>query len=403
MKNKPTSLLILVLLTAFRISFGQNATSGEKQSPCFDFIKLMQPIPQHARLEQENWYVWGASVLEGDDGRYHMVYCRWPKDYPFADGWLIDAQLCYATSDSPTGPFEHQTVVLRGMKYSGQPNAWDGASVYNPHLKKFDGKYYLYYTGTNDPLTSGFSENREVLVRNQCIGVVAFNSFGELQAGRFVRGSVPLLKPLSKYGYNVPRSEEYGDSVDLTPANIVVVNPSVLRRPDGKYILAFKGWQNRKGWATVHGVAVADSPVGPFRIMPDPVFRVELANGELAIAEDPFIWYSSRFKSCFALVKDYHGDITGAGASIALFRSDDGICWHPAEHILASDLTIAWANGSRDKAYQLERPQLLLDDDGNPLVLYAACALKNQYDDRSVPTFNIHIPLAESPCRQGGE
>ena len=41
----------------------------------------------------------------------------------------------------------------------------------------------------------------------------------------------------------------------------------------------------------------------------------------------------------------------------------------------------------------LERPQLLLDEKGNPLVLYAACSLGNVGNKKDGSTFNVHIPL----------
>ena len=72
---------------------------------------MQQPIPMNAKLEHPDWFTWVASVLEGDDGKFHMVYCRWLKKYPFGNGWLIDSELCYAVSDHSSGPFKHVTTL----------------------------------------------------------------------------------------------------------------------------------------------------------------------------------------------------------------------------------------------------------------------------------------------------
>ena len=358
----------------------------------YNFMETLDSVPLHARLEQKKWYVWGASVVKGKDGKYHMIYCRWPKKYPFGDGWLMEAELCLARSERPTGPFEHVRTILMGRKFEGNTQAWDAASVYNPHLKKFNGKYYLYYTGTNDPYNGGFSKKREILVRHQCIGVLVANSLKELAEGNYRRFDNPLLKPLSKCGPDIPEKERYGDCNNLSPANIVVVNPSVVKRPDGKYLMIFKGWQSKKGFGPVHGVAMADSPDGSFEVQPEPIFEVTLEDGEIAMAEDPFIWYYRKYQAYFALVKDFHGDITNAGPSLALFCSENGLKWQPADQVLASKLSITWEDGSKKQFLRMERPQLLLDTQGNPQVLYVACAPDKRYET----TFNIHIPLIYS-------
>ncbi len=362
------------------------------QSTDFNFVEMQQPIPMNAKLEHPDWFTWGASVLEGDDGKFHMVYCRWPKKYPFGNGWLIDAELCYAVADNPSGPFKHVKTVLTGRKSEGYYNAWDGASVYNPHLKKFGNKYYLYYTGNHDPYTKGYSTNRPVLVRHQCIGVIEFDSMKDLENGYFKRSEKPLLIPLSKYGFNVPQSEEYGDKEHITPANIVVVNPSVALGPDGKYVMVFKGWRNQKGFGPVHGVAIADFPIGPFTVQANPVFEIPIGENMIAMAEDPFIWFDKTRESFYALVKDFNGEITKAGPSIALFKSQDGIKWDLAKNLLASDLTIQWEGGEKQKVAHLERPQLLFNKIGEPIMLYAACAVSSPFEEDG-HSFNIHIPL----------
>lgn len=368
---------------------------AEEPSVALDVAAMIQPVPRHSMLEHPDWFTWGASVQKGDDGRYHMMYCRWPKKYPFGDGWLIDAELCYAIADHPGGPFKHIRTILRGRKDEGKAGAWDGASVYNPHLKLFNGKAYLYYAASCDPRATGLSTDRKTLLTHQCIGVLEADSLQALGEGNFKRFDEPLLKPQSRLGFSIPKSEEYGDPKAITPANIVVVNPSVAQGPDGRFFLVFKGWQNKKGFSPVHGVALASSPTGPFTVQPQTIFAK--ADGSIGMAEDPFVWYDRRSQSFFAIVKDFNGRITQAGPSLALFTSPDGLAWKPAEHVLASKLEIPWADGERQKVYHLERPQLLFDEQGQPMMLYCAC-MPTAKQDRA---FNVHIPLAPAKPEEG--
>ena len=63
------------------------------------------------------------------------------------DAWVLHSKIAYAVSDSPDRDFQIQKIVLQGRALDGDSIAWDAQMVSNPHLKKFNGKYYLYYIG----------------------------------------------------------------------------------------------------------------------------------------------------------------------------------------------------------------------------------------------------------------
>lgn len=50
-------------------------------------------------------------------------------------------------------------------------------------------------------------------------------------------------------------------------------------------------------------------------------------------------------------------------------------------------------SGDTIKVSNLERPQLLIDKDGNPQVLYSACSLGSVGMKTDGSTFNVHIQL----------
>ena len=89
-------------------------------------------------------------------------------------------------------------------------------------------------------------------------------------------------------------------------------------------------------------------------------------------AEDPFVWYQLEDDCYYGIVKDMHGVFTHQGVSLALFTSEDGLNWNPAENPLVSKLEINWEDGSVEQVARLERAQLLIEND-RPRMLYCAC------------------------------
>jgi len=137
-------------------------------------------------------------------------------------------------------------------------------------------------------------------------------------------------------------------------------------------------------------VPLADKPEGPYTSKPGRIFEAEGDTGKSwMLAEDPFIWYSTRYGNrYFAVARDAVGRFTGASGGIALFESADGLQWKPADHPKVLGNQFMWADGkaSSDK---LERPALLLSD-GVPTMLFGAT---DGYQKGGRISFNVHIPL----------
>ncbi len=359
-------------------------------------------------LNDSNRFVWGGSVLKGKDGKYHMVYSSWEcgdSIPPFSDSWLLYSTLACAVSDYPDRNFQFQGIILRGKAIQGDSAAWDAQMVHNPHLKEFNGKYYLYYVGASDPGVQPLgSKGENVNKRNrvqqsQKIGVIEFENFDDLLQGNFRRPDHPLLTPRTRVKENDIVNPSPGSTTPM-PDNIIVTNPSVVYRPgDNKFLMYFKGNIYDPNWKGVHGVALADSPLGPFIATDEYVFDIKLDDGTLASSEDPYVWYHKGNRMFYAVIKDFSGRITGSEPGLAILESIDGIKWTQTEvsFFLKKELTLK--NGNTIKVNRLERPQLLLDENGNPLVLYAACSLVDLNSRTDGVSFNVHIPLKSAHSR----
>ena len=211
--------------------------------------------------------------------------------------------------------------------------------------------------------------------------------------GDYTHFDRPLLTPRTRVKQDaiVDPSPEGTKSL---PDNIIVVNPSVVYRPsDQKYLLYFKGNIYDPTWRGVHGVAIGDSPVGPFVPLDREIFTVETTGGEKLSAEDPYVWYNQTDKLFYAIFKDFTGKFTKGEPSLALMYSKDGIDWLLPEHSRFLKKELILDSGDTIRVDRLERPQLLLDDKGNPLILYAACAVVDVNPRTDGGCFNVQIPL----------
>lgn len=367
------------------------------------FAKVDGPILSGPSvLNDSNRFVWGGSVVKGDDNRYHMFYSTWECGDslpPFVDSWVLHSKIAYAVSDYPDKDFRFQKIVLQGRALDGDSTAWDAQMVHNPHIKKFNNKYYLYYIGSKDPgiqpkgSTGEFVNKRNRVQQSQCIGVIEFDNFKDLMNGKFIRPDSPLLSPRTRVKPdNIVNPSPEG--TEPKPDNLVVVNPSVVRRPsDGKYLLYFKGNFYNPNWRGVHGVAIADSPIGPFKATDDFVFDVHNEDGTIASGEDPFVWYHKTHKKFYVVLKDFTGKITEGKPGLALLESLDGIKWTRPDNSFFMKKEVILNMGDTIKVHLLERPQFLIDEDGNPKVLYCACVITNIFGRKDGASFNVHIPL----------
>lgn len=306
-------------------------TAYPGQGPAPALYEQLLPVPARARFADPDYFIWCSSMVRTPDGTCHLFFSRWPRAKGF-EGWVTHSEVAYATASDPVGPYRFRRVVLppRGKKYR------DGDVTHNPTVMAFGNKYYLYYMGNYG---NGEWWNHR---NHQRIGVAV----ADHPAGPWRRSDRPV--------------------VDVSPGrwdHLMTSNPSVLRRPDGKYEMVDKG--------------VSDGPKP---------FGGRMRHGAARFpAEDPFVWHQDgRY---FAIVKDMQGNFTKAGTSLALFESADGLDWKAAGQPLVSKLSLRWEDGTVEPVKKLERPQLYLEH-GRPKVLFVA--VLGQAGDLS---YNVAIPI----------
>jgi len=342
---------------------------------------MVQPVPVSAIFRDPGFHIWDGSMIRDDAGKYHLFYSRWPADFS-QNAWVSHSAIAHAVAESPTGPFRFKNVALppRGKDF------WDGMVTHNPSVTRFkDGKYYLYYMGNRGDGVLSKSLNW-IHRNNQRIGV----AIAEHPDGPWRRLDKPVL-------------DVSGDP--QAPDALMVSNPTVTQRPDGGFLMMYKGVAKRKplpaGGPVTFLIARGDSPAGPFTKDLKPMFSKEDWG---VAAEDPFIWTGK--DRYFGIVRiDGHPVIkedvvrfNPTNSSFVLVESQNGSDWKPAKHPLVTTKDLQWTGGEGPAMITIQRPYLVLED-GKPVALVC---ISTGFPDAHDLGFIIPIPMRKEPDRESG-
>lgn len=327
-----------------------------------DLATRLRPIPRTACISDPAEHVWCGSPLRCADG-WRLYASHWPKSAGF-EGWVSHSRIVRYAAPSILGPWTCQGTVL-GPHAVG---AWDAHVAHNPMAVPWGDGVALFHMGTRG---ANGAEGPAVTPTDDAWW--DFRNHQRIGLALAARPDAPLRR-------------EPGPLIGTAPGwrARMTSNPAVGLGPDGRLRMVFKAVAEapgRFGGEVVHGVAEAAAPAGPWRIHPEPVLRVP---GVRFPAEDPFLWWQDG--GWWMVAKDMGGHFTGAGTSLALFRSDDGIAWRAAARPLVSRLELRWEDGVVEAVERLERPAIALDH-GEPVALCAAVK-------RGEDTLLVQIPLA---------
>lgn len=401
---KRTRLFICIVFTIYAQGWGQ--TTYEAGKVDLDIIERGDSkfAKGFSAFSLDDYFVWcGSAIRSEEDGKYYLFYSSFGsgEDKPiFNEAWVLGSNIGVAVSDTPYGGYKQIGFAYNTDGYRPDTSSWDAQTVGNTHIKRFNGKYYLYYCGSSEPgkdiYIKGELSRRNKIQQNYKIGVFCFNTINDFLNGNFTCNEQPLLIPRTRVkDNNVVNPSPEGTKPK--PDNLILVNPSVVyRSSDKKYLLYFKGNIYDPGWRGVHGVAIADSPEGPFEPLDDFVFEFKTIDGSKLNAEDPFVWYHRKDKCFYAVFKDFTGAFTRGKPGLAIMTSKNGIDWKLPKKSLFMEKKIILKNGKEVNVDRLERPQLFLDENDNPIVLYAACAIMPVNSKKNGSSFNIQIPIVKN-------
>ena len=371
--------LLFLLIAAFICT----ATSAQKidnlvelkqksHNPLFHNLGKASRTPA---FESEGYWVWGSSVVKGEDGKYHMFVSRFPKSLPFHPGWMVASEIVHAVSDVPQGPYKFSDVALpaRGSQY------WDGRSTHNPRILKQNGKYYLIYMGSTHPFADP-TYKQLTLDSPWCIVGRSNKRIGMAVAdspyGPWKRLDEPILKTKANTFYSFLTS-----------------NPSPIIQEDGSVMMIFKGrsYKGNDGNSEMSlGMAYAPSIEGPYQVLNNnqPIFQVD-GQGE---AEDPYLWKDK--DGYHAIFKDHVSKFTGERGGGVMAHSKDGIRWTVDKNPKAYSRTVEYSDGKVEMQGQLERPFILFENGKPAYIFFATMDGPGGFENAS-NSWNMVIPILQ--------
>jgi hypothetical protein len=334
------------------------------------FIDRILPAPVGGGFSMDDYWVWCGSVVQGEDGRFHMYAARWPKALPFFDGYKTHSEVVRALSDTPEGPYAFQKVVLPARG----PDYWDGRMTHNPTIHKHGDTYLLFYIGaTYDGPRPSAEELWQRTTRKPAASYASIRiglATSTSALGPWTRRDEPILRP---------RPGKWDSTVVTNPA------PCVL--DDGRILLLYRA--NTPQGLRI-GAAMADGPEAAFRRISDDPVLAFLGDNHV---EDPYVWWAGDHFELLA--KDMTGGITGEKHAGVHATSPDGLHWTPSDPPKAYSRRVLWDDGTVTVQGSLERPQLLFQE-GVPTHLYCATGDGPGGFRNATRTWNMVIPLA--PC-----
>ncbi|AWX43654.1 hypothetical protein HME9304_00645 [Flagellimonas maritima] len=339
------------------------------------FMDLLLPAPKDGGFQMDGYWVWGMSVIKGNDGKYHGYASAWKNNVPFASNWVTNSQIVHATSENPEGPYEFSEVVFERRG----PQFWDGMMTHNPTIQKVGDTYLLYYIGA----TYDFPYPEEEIPN-------------ELK--REVRGYQRIGLATSKSPFG-PWKRKDKPILDVRPNkwdSYLTVNPSVCIKPNGKVLLVYKSASHKSGLLKL-GLATADKYDGEYyRLSDEPIFDFnnevdDMDANDTKHVEDPYMWYNGN--SFELIMKDMTGSIAGEKGGGIHATSQDGIDWKISTPPKAYSKEVLWNDGVKTMQARFERPQLLIEN-GRPTHMFIATGTKSNGIGRQFDkTWNMCIPL----------
>lgn len=339
------------------------------------FIDRLLPAPIGGGFKMENYWVWGSSVIKGNDGKYHMFASRWLKDIGFGK-WVTNSEIVRAVSDTPIGPYEFQEVVLpiRGKQH------FDGLVTHNPRIIKYKEYFLLYYFGTtydfeipttNENIWEDDRAQEAWMNKRLCM------AYSKSVKGPWIRMERPIVNP---------RLDKWDASITSNPA------PAV-NEETGEILLLYKSSTNGLTPPLLLGATLAKDMFGPYeRINDNPIFNFDVSKTNENDVEDPFVWWADGHYEL--IMKDRFGHICGERGGGVHAKSNDGVNWELSLNPLAYSKHILWDNGKKTYQNHIERPFLLVED-GEPTHLFAATG-SGPKEWEFEKTWNMVIPLKKS-------
>lgn len=172
--------------------------------------------------------------------------------------------------------------------------------------------------------------------------------------------------------------------------SLLTSNPSPIIQEDGSVMMIFKGrhYEGNTHSDMALGIAYAPSIEGPYTVLNNKQ-PIFQVDGQ-GEAEDPFLWKDA--KGYHAIFKDHVAKFTGEQGGGVMAHSKDGIQWTVDKSPKAYSRTVEWEDGKVEMQGQLERPFLLFENGKATHAFFATMDGPGGFEN-ATRSWNMVIPL----------
>ena len=325
-------------------------------------FKLL-PSSRHGGLKASDWSFWGASGVQGEDGRYHLFASRMGSQCGLKS-WDFNSEIVRATADHPLGPYHMEEVVLPAMSH-------------NPVIQKMaDGQYRLYYIGVE--------LSKDMKIRDCEAGQTRHMTREQKDNSTSWTCSINVRTASSLEG---PWSEPELLTEGLRYP-ICATNPAPLLNPDQSVDLYYRAYRflvtdDKSDKSRYHPypqewmyLATPDAETGAYsRFTPQPILQGQ--------GEDAFVW---RDDGGYHMVfnNKFNNKVEVGGYAF----SADGKHFARGQALYGNQ--ILFDDGQRETVRRRERPQIMWLDD-NKGVLFQGVQANKESDQ----TYTLATPIGE--------
>ncbi|MCT4590134.1 MAG: glycoside hydrolase family protein [Carboxylicivirga sp.] len=325
-----------------------------------------------AMVSDPDYTIWGASPIEGPDGKIHVFAARW-KEIKIRPAWYKTCEIAHYVADHPEGEYKYLETVATG---SGIEGAWDRYAPHNPEIKKIGDYYALIYIANTD-------YNKPPFPANQRIGLLYSKSLN----GPWVKAGkdgliIDVPSEPNHWTYDFRMKGSDNPSITIVGDKIIAYYKVTKLLEDGSIV-------------SVYTYASSDKIEGPYTISEKP-----LMENNCYIEDATSFSYKNKH---YLLTCDNNHDVSGLVTGGVLWESTDGVSfshdkvsigWRPVkQHYKEYDSEIAnYIHPPYESKF--ERPKVLMQN--NQPSYFFAPSKTNVYGDERMGCYILKIDQLEN-------
>jgi len=300
--------------------------------PMSDFSGLEYVGPM---ISDPRYDFWCTSVIE-NDGKFHLFTARWDTRMTFYPAWHNICEIAYYVSDKIDGTYKEVGVIWNSANL---PKGY--TAPHNVQVSEFEGKFVMIFIvqekGAAGPITGGIGIQKVMMATSDKID------------GDWIL---------------------QGDRGVVVEDGNKATNPAFLKYGDEYRIYYKREAYGKSSFNNVtYMLAVSDKLTGPYikqgQVLDNP-----------GVIEDATIFYSH--DKLLMVVQDFMSHVSGAGYGV-VYDSADGRSFaknsaQVAFGTLQNHISLpkGW-NYTHTTSHQMERPNIVVDEDGVPTHIIGTC------------------------------